>query len=370
MFALEKKDAVTQARLGRYQTAHGSFATPAFMPVGTQATVKAMRPEELKQIGAQILLGNTYHLLLRPGHRTIEKLGGLHRFMNWSGPILTDSGGYQVFSLAKMCRVSGEGVKFQSHLDGAEHLLTPEFAVEIQEALDSDIMMVLDECLPYPSTRDQIDKSLRLTVDWAQRCFAARKNSQHHLFAIVQGGMEHDLRLQCLQQLLDLNLAFEGFAIGGVSVGEPMELGYEVMERIAPRMPEDKPRYAMGIGMPEDIIRAIGFGVDMFDCVAPTRSARHGLLFTPRGRLYIRQAAFAEDGGPLQEDCPCYTCRHYSRAYLRHLSLAKEPLSAILNTLHNLHYYFHLLDGARRAVAAGRFLDFQKEFLHQLHAGT
>jgi queuine tRNA-ribosyltransferase len=299
----------------------------------------------------------------------MEKLGGLHRFMNWPGPILTDSGGYQVFSLAKMCRVSAEGVKFQSHLNGAEHLLTPELAVDIQEALGSDIMMVLDECLPYPSERSQVEQSLNLTVEWARRCFAARKDFQHHLFAIVQGGMEHDLRTHCLEKILELNLPFEGLAIGGVSVGEPVELGYEIMERLAPQMPEDKPRYAMGIGMPEDIIRAIGFGVDMFDCVAPTRSARHGLLFTPQGRLYIRQASYAEDQRSIQEGCGCYTCQNYSRAYLRHLSLAKETLSAVLNTIHNLHYYFHLLDGARRALGAGQFLEFQREFFNQLQQG-
>lgn len=369
MFTLEKTDSHTRARSGRYQTGHGSFATPVFMPVGTQGTVKAMRPEELRSMGAEILLGNTYHLFLRPGHETIQKLGGLHRFMNWEGSILTDSGGYQVFSLAKMCRVTEEGVEFQSHLDGATHHLTPELTIEIQEALGSDIMMVLDECLPYPAGREQIVNSMTLTVNWARRCFAARRNKNHHLFAIGQGGMDHDLRKECLQRLLDLELPFEGYAIGGISVGEPIDLGHEVMERIAPLMPEDKPRYAMGIGMPEDIVKAIGYGVDMFDCVAPTRSARHGLLFTPKGRLYVRNAASAGDGRPPQEDCTCYTCRNYSRAYLRHLSLAKEPLSAVLNTIHNLHYYLHLLDGARRAIAAGQFHEFQREFFNTLHTG-
>lgn len=368
-FELRQTDPQTKARLGHYTTAHGSFETPIFMPVGTQATVKAMRPEELKSLGAQIILGNTYHLFLRPGHQQVKQLGGLHKMMNWSGPILTDSGGYQVFSLAKRCKVKEDGVEFQSHLDGAKHFLTPQLAIEIQEALGSDIMMVLDECLPYPSERRAIEKSLDRTVAWAAACQQARTRTDNSLFAIVQGGMEHDLRLQCAKRLLELQnngqRPFEGFAIGGISVGEPMELGYEVMEQLAPHLPEDLPRYAMGIGMPEDIITSIGFGVDMFDCVVPTRSARHGLLFTPEGRLYIRQARYELDEAPIQADCPCYTCQNYSRAYLRHLSLAKEILSAILNTIHNLHYFLDLLGQARRALAAGQYLDFQREFFRR-----
>lgn len=370
-FTLLKQDDRTAARLGRYECAHGTFDTPVFMPVGTQGTVKAMRPEELRELGAGILLGNTYHLFLRPGHRQIEALGGLHRFMNWSGPILTDSGGYQIFSLAKHCRVLEDGVEFTSHLDGARHRLTPQLAMEIQEALGSDIMMVLDECLPYPSERSQIQESMERTLRWAKESFEARRNpEQHHLFAIVQGGMETDLRTQCLQRLLDLNLDFEGYAIGGVSVGEPMELGYEIMSALAPQMPDRLPRYAMGIGTPEDMVRAIGFGVDMFDCVMPTRSARHGQLFTPRGKINIRLSRYAGDPEPLQADCPCYTCRHYSRAYLRHLSLSREILSAILNTIHNLHYYLYLLNAARTALAQGQFIEFQREFFSNLDQGV
>lgn len=366
-FELIATDKETQARRGRYHTAHGSFETPVYMPVGTQATVKATRPDELVRLGAEIILGNTYHLFLRPGHKVIEKLGGLHRFMNWQGPILTDSGGYQVFSLAHRCKVRTGGVEFQSHLDGANHFLTPQLAIEIQESLDSDIMMVLDECLPYPSERSEVKKSLELTVRWAGESFDARKDRKRRLFAIVQGAMEHDLRLECLKRLVDLSRDFDGWAIGGVSVGEPMELGYEVIGNLSPHLPRDKPRYAMGIGLPEDIVTCIGLGVDMFDCVIPTRSARHGLLFTPNGRLYIRQARYAEDARPPQEDCRCYTCQNYSRAYLRHLSLAKEILSAILNTIHNLHYFFTLISEARQAIEAGNYAGFQREFFSRLH---
>ncbi|HEX5035376.1 MAG TPA: tRNA guanosine(34) transglycosylase Tgt, partial [bacterium] len=350
-FQLLQKDPRTRARLGRYDTAHGSFETPVFMPVGTQATVKSMRPEELKELGASIILGNTYHLYLRPGHRTIEGLGGLHRFMNWPGPILTDSGGYQVFSLAKMCKLKPEGVQFQSHLDGSSHLLSPELAIEIQEALGSDIMMVLDECLPYPSEEKVVAESLKLTVGWAQRCRQARRREDSSLFAIVQGGIYPGLRKECAVRLLELEEGnrsgglrpFDGIAVGGLSVGEPMEMAYEIVEGLEPLLPEARPRYLMGVGMPQDLVTCIGLGIDMFDCVVPTRSARHGLLFTPRGRLYIKRAEYAQDPQPIDESCPCYTCRNYSRAYLRHLSFAKEVLSAVLNTIHNLHYFLNLL---------------------------
>jgi queuine tRNA-ribosyltransferase len=378
-FQLIQEDKKTQARCGRYQTAHGVFETPVFMPVGTHATVKAMRPEDLAQLGARVILGNTYHLFLRPGHRVIEELGGLHRFMNWPGPILTDSGGYQIFSLAKRCKVQEDGVEFQSHLDGSRHMLTPELAVEVQEALGSDIMMVLDECLPYPSEKSEVARSIAMTTRWARRSLLAKKKNNGSLFAIVQGGMFHELRRESAERILEIrgedatsgqDSPFDGFAIGGVSVGEPMDLGYEVVHELAPRLPKDKPRYLMGIGLPEDIITCIGYGVDMFDCVFPTRAARHGLLFTPRGRLYIRRGEFARDGRPIQENCPCYTCRHYSRAYLRHLSLSKEILSAILNTIHNLHYFLNLLGQARLAIQGGKFLNFQKEFFNQLQTGA
>ena len=282
-FELLKKDTQTHARRGRYRSAHGNFETPVFMPVGTQATVKAMRPDELKAMGAEIVLGNTYHLYLRPGHRVIEELGGLHRFMNWSGPILTDSGGYQVFSLAKMCKLTGDGVQFQSHLDGSRHLLTPELAIEIQEALGSDIMMVLDECLAYPATPETAEKSLRLSVAWAGRCREAKAKQEASLFAIVQGGVYPELRRRCAEELLDLEkrprqdgleATFDGMAIGGLSVGEPMPLAYEIVAGLTPELPENRPRYLMGVGMPEDLVTCIGLGIDMFDCVVPTHSAR------------------------------------------------------------------------------------------------
>ncbi|MCP5467992.1 MAG: tRNA guanosine(34) transglycosylase Tgt [Deltaproteobacteria bacterium] len=369
-FQILHQDQQTQARCGVYKTHHGEFKTPVFMPVGTQATVKSMQPEQLKQLGAQIILSNTYHLYLRPGHQLIKKLGGLHNFMNWQGPILTDSGGYQVFSLAKMQKVTQEGVKFQSHLDGSYHLLTPELAIEVQEALGSDIMMVLDECLPYPSEKNATLKSMEITLNWEERCLQARTRQDCDLFAIVQGGMYTDLRKICTQRLLEIHekgtqnslSKFQGFAVGGVSVGEPIELGYEMVACVTPLLPKELPRYVMGVGYPEDIITCIGYGVDMFDCVIPTRCARHGLLFTPQGKLYIRRAEFSEDSKPIDEKCSCYTCQNYSRAYLRHLSLSKEILSAILNTIHNLHYYFNLLEQARLAIIEQRFSEFKKSF--------
>jgi queuine tRNA-ribosyltransferase len=378
-FQLLQKDTQSQARLGRYETAHGVIETPVFMPVGTQATVKAMRPEELQQMGTQVILGNTYHLYLRPGHQVIQELGGLHRFMNWSKPILTDSGGYQVFSLAQMCKLKEEGVQFQSHLDGSSHLLSPELAIEIQEALGSDIMMVLDECLPYPSERSEVVRSMELTLRWARRCLVAARRSDSSLFGIVQGGVFPELRRECAERLIETVISdtdspasrhgFDGFALGGLSVGEPMELAYEITGQTTPCLPEDKPRYLMGVGMPQDIITCIGLGIDMFDCVVPTRCARHGLLFTPKGRLYIKKNEFIRDGRPIDEACRCYTCQNYSRAYLRHLSLSKEILSAILNTIHNLHYFLNLLTQARLAIEAGDFVGFQRKFFQELETG-
>ncbi len=376
-FEVLSKDTETLARRGRLTTAHGEIDTPVFMPVGTQATVKAMRPEELKEMGTAILLANTYHLLLRPGPEVIKELGGLHRFMNWPGPILTDSGGYQVFSLAKLRRLKEEGVWFQSHLDGKEHLLSPEFAIEIQEALGSDVMMVLDECLPYPSERLRVAESMELTLRWARRSLIAKKKPELQLFAIVQGGTFVDLRQECLERLLEIRGEsagdegdiFAGYALGGLSVGEPMELCYEMTERTAPGFPLHKPRYLMGVGMPEDLVKCIGYGIDMFDSVVPTRCARHGLVFTPQGRMYLRRSEFTKDPRPIMEDCLCYTCKNYSRAYLRHLSLSREILSAILNTLHNLHYYMNLLGQARLAIQAGEYQRFQKNFFSKLQKG-
>ncbi len=375
-FELLQQDGQTQARRGRLATSRGVIETPVFMPVGTVATVKGMRPEELKAMGAQLILANTYHLYLRPGHGSIRDLGGLHAFMNWPGPILTDSGGYQVFSLAKMCRLKEEGVEFQSHLDGSSHRLTPELAVQIQEALGSDIMMVLDECLPYPSEKSAAAGSMQLTLRWAERCLRAKGAESGALFGIVQGSVFPDLRRECVEQLVPMQVAaaegprtFDGFALGGLAVGEPMELAYELTAATAPLLPPDKPRYLMGVGFPQDLVRCIASGIDMFDCVVPTRCARHGTLFTSRGRLNIKGAEFTNDRSPIEEDCLCYTCRNYSRAYLRHLSLSKEILSAILNTIHNLHYFLNLLGQARLAIQEGDYAGFQRRFFERYQIG-
>jgi queuine tRNA-ribosyltransferase len=366
-FKILKNSQDTQARLGEITTPHGTFQTPVFMPVGTQATVKAIRPDQLHdELNAPIILGNTYHLYLRPGHHLIRQLGGLHNFMKWPRPILTDSGGYQVFSLAKLRKLKPEGVEFQSHLDGSTHFLTPELAIEIQEALGSDIMMVLDECLAYPSTEQEARTSMDLTLSWAEKSLNARR-SEAALFAIVQGGMYKNLRGECIEKLTSLltphsSLSFDGYAIGGVSVGEPMELAYELAEFCAERLPKEKPRYLMGVGLPEDIVTCIDLGIDMFDCVVPTRNARNGMLFTSEGFLYIRNATYTKDEKPVDPQCSCYTCKNFSRAYLRHLSHAKEILSAILNSIHNLHYYLNLLGEIRLSISERRFSQFKKEF--------
>ena len=360
-FSLIKKDTVSSARLGKMTTAHGIVDTPAFMPVGTQATVKSLTPEQIRACGAQIILGNTYHLYLRPGHETIKKMGGLHKFMNWSGPILTDSGGFQVYSLGKLRKITNDGVIFQSHIDGSKHLLTPQKALEIQEALGSDIMMCLDECTPYPATYAQTQKSLALTTQWAKLCKEAKTNSEQALFGIVQGGTYLDLRRQAVQEILPVD--FEGYALGGVSVGEPKEIMYAIAETITPLLPEDKPRYLMGVGTPEDIVYGVSCGIDMFDCVMPTRSARHGLLFTNSEKIVIKNARFREDDAPIDETCDCYTCRNFSRAYLRHLYIAGEILAMVLNTIHNVHYYMRLLEQIRAALEENCFTQFKNTFM-------
>lgn len=366
-FKLQKTLPDSKARLGEFTTAHGKVQTPIFMPVGTYGTVKAMRPEELKNdLKASIILGNTYHLYLRPGHQLIQKLGGLHKFMNWDGPILTDSGGFQVFSLAQLRKVKPEGVDFQSHIDGSKHFLTPELAIEIQEALGSDIMMVLDECLAYPATEAQARESLELTLKWAAQSLQARK-SPNALFAILQGGMFKDLRKECFERLAAIPTApdgkhFDGYAVGGVSVGEPMELAYDIADHCTDFMPADKPRYLMGVGYPEDILECIDRGIDMFDCVLPTRSARSGTLFTSFGDIDIRHAEHKESDLPIDEACSCYVCKNYSRAYLRHLFQSKEILASMLNTIHNLHYYLDLLGQVRLSISEGRFKAFKQEF--------
>jgi len=365
-FDLEKSSRNTKGRIGRIETPHGEVNTPVFMPVGTQGTVKAMTPEELKSIGAKIVLGNTYHLYLRPGHELIEQLGGLHRFMNWDRPILTDSGGYQIFSLADLRRrFTEDGVEFQSHIDGGKrHQLTPELAIEIQEALGSDIMMVLDECTPYPAGEDAARLSMELSLRWAARCLAARR-SDNALFGIVQGGMYPSLRREYIERLSSLEYAsrFDGIAIGGLSVGEPIPLMYEMVEASEQYLPVDRPRYLMGVGTPEDLVECIDRGVDMFDCVMPTRHGRNGGIFTSEGDLNIENARFAADPDPLDPNCGCYACRNYSRAYVNHLFRAKEILAARLATLHNLQFYLDLIDRASLALREDRYPEFKRNFL-------
>jgi queuine tRNA-ribosyltransferase len=357
-FKLIKQDGT--ARLGSLTTPHGTIDTPIFMPVGTQATVKAMTPDELVQVGSQIILGNTYHLYLRPGHELIARLGGLHSFMGWNGPILTDSGGFQVFSLGELRKISEEGVQFQSHIDGSRHMLTPERSIEIQEALGSDIMMCFDECPPSPADRAYVSRSLEMTTRWARRCKDASTRGDQALFGIVQGGIFEDLRARSAYELQEIS--FDGYALGGVSVGEEKERMLDVMRFTAPHLPVEKPRYVMGIGTPEDLVEGVNAGYDMFDCVMPTRNARNGMLFTSFGRVNIKGALYAEDSGPVDPECSCYVCRNFSRAYLRHLYRAGEILASRLNTWHNLHYYLNLMVQARSAIAEGRFSDFRKEF--------
>ncbi|MBA3902620.1 MAG: tRNA guanosine(34) transglycosylase Tgt [Rhodocyclaceae bacterium] len=359
-FELLSKDGA--ARRGRLTLAHGSVDTPAFMPVGTYGTVKAMSPEELKQLGAQIVLGNTFHLWLRPGLDVIAAHGGLHRFMGWDGPILTDSGGFQVFSLGALRKISEEGVKFQSPINGDRLFLTPEESMRIQRVLNSDIVMVFDECTPYPASHTEAAKSMRLSLRWAERSKRAHESNPNALFAIVQGGMYEDLRDESLAGLS--GIGFDGYAIGGLSVGEPKKDMQRILAHTAPQLPPGRPRYLMGVGTPEDLVNAVSRGIDMFDCVLPTRNARNGWLFTRRGTVKIRNAAHANDTGPLDETCPCYTCRNFSRAYLHHLQRANEILGARLNTLHNLFYYQQLMRELQEAIIAGRLEDHVAAF-HQ-----
>ncbi|QJC52868.1 tRNA guanosine(34) transglycosylase Tgt [Paenibacillus albicereus] len=358
----------TGARLGRVHTPHGVIETPAFMPVGTQATVKTMSPEELKQMDAHIILSNTYHLWLRPGHELIAKAGGLHRFMNWDRPILTDSGGFQVFSLSNMRKIREEGVDFRSHLNGDKLFLSPEKAMEIQNALGSDIMMAFDECPPYPAEYEYIKQSLERTTRWAERCLKAHaRPGDQGLFAIVQGGMHADLRRQSAADLTSLD--FPGYAIGGLSVGEPKHLMYEVLEETVPLLPSNKPRYLMGVGSPDALLDGAIRGIDMFDCVLPTRIARNGTTMTSEGRVNLRNAKHTEDFGPLDPNCSCYTCRNYSRAYLRHLIKADETFGIRLTTYHNLHFLLEMMRGVRQAIQEDRLLDFRNEFftMYGLH---
>ncbi len=360
-FDLLKSDKSSAARRGRLHTRRGVIDTPVFMPVGTQATVKGILPEALKELGAQVILANTYHLFLRPGHELVAELGGLHRFMNWDRPILTDSGGFQVFSLGDLRKIDENGVVFQSHIDGSSHRLTPELSIEIQERLGADIIMAFDECIPYPSTREYTAESTALSGRWARRCKEARNPADDALlFGIVQGGMYPDLRRRSAEELVEIG--FDGYAVGGLSVGEGSDLMYEMMDQTLPYLPEDAPRYIMGVGTPENLVEAVSRGADMFDCVMPTRNARNGVLFTGFGKISIKQARYREDRQPVDPDCRCYVCRNYSRAYLRHLYQSNEILASVLNTHHNLHYYLNLMSTLRRALEADEFADFKKEF--------
>lgn len=366
-FTVTYKDPSTQARLGILHTPRGTVETPVFMPVGTQATVKTMTPEEVREAGGRLVLSNTYHLYLRPGHQIIREAGGLHRFMHWDGPILTDSGGFQVFSLAPLRKVTEEGVAFRSHIDGSEHFFSPEKATEVQMALGSDIAMAFDECAPYPCSRDYALESLERTTRWAKRCLAVHHREDQGMFGIVQGGTFPELRQRSAEELVDLN--FCGYAIGGLSVGEPKELMYEMLEHTIPFLPEEKPRYLMGVGSPDCLVEGVVRGVDMFDCVLPTRIARNGTVLTRRGKLVVRNAEYAGDFTPLDPDCDCYACRYYSRAYIRHLIKTGEVLGIRLTTMHNLHFVLKLMQELREAIRERKIKEYHDNFLKQYQVG-
>lgn len=366
-FELIARSTESRARAGVIRTSHGVVETPVFMPVGTRGSVKSVSPEELRDAGARIILGNTYHLYLRPGCDVISRFAGLHQFMHWDGPILTDSGGFQVFSLAKLAKISEEGVTFQSHLDGSSHLLTPGKVIDIQNSLGADIIMCLDDCIQYPATREDSLAALEITTKWAQRCKHAwqeTKNGRNALFGIVQGGMFRDLRQRSAEELMEID--FPGYAIGGLSVGEPAEVMLEMADYTLPNLPETKPRYIMGVGTAENLIELVALGADMFDCVLPTRNARNGQMFTQYGTVNISNAQYKDDTGPLEPGCECYTCRHYSRAYLRHLYMARELLAYRLNTIHNIHFFISFMKQIREAILADEFESLRKNFYRKL----
>lgn len=363
-YELIKQCKESGARLGRLHTPHGVIDTPVFMPVGTQATVKAMTPEELKSIGAQIVLSNTYHLYLRPGEKLVEKAGGLHGFMNWDRAILTDSGGFQVFSLSDLRDITEEGVTFKSHIDGSKHFISPEKAIEIENALGADIIMAFDECPPYPTDYDYSKQSTLRTIRWAERCKNAHKNTEKQaLFGIIQGGMYKDLRQEAVREMTKLD--FPGYSVGGLSIGEPKPIMYDVLDWTVPLMPENKPRYLMGVGSPDCLIEGVIRGIDMFDCVLQTRIARNGTVFTSNGKLVIKNAKYAEDFRPLDEECDCYACQNYSRAYIRHLFKAQEILGARLTTIHNLRFTIKLMEQIREAIKNDSLLKFRDEFFNK-----
>ena len=356
-----------KARLGSLTTAHGTVETPLFMPVGTQGTVKAAIHRDLREMGAQMLLANAYHLYLRPGDRLIKEMGGIHRFSGWNGAVLTDSGGYQIFSLGVLREIKEEGVTFQSHIDGSKHFLTPERIIEVQENIGADICMVLDECVPYPSSYEYTLASVDLTTRWAARCNGAKKQNASLLFGIVQGGTYEELRRRSVTDLM--KIGFDGYAMGGFSVGEPKSTMWQMADVVLEYLPKEKPRYLMGVGFPEDILEGVKRGIDMFDCVIPTRHARNGSLFTAAGRINIKHAQYAHDDQPLDSACSCYTCTNYSRAYLRHLFVSHELTSYYLNTLHNLFFYTNFLRSIRLSIAEGTFQQFYESFMSRWKGG-
>ena len=362
-YELIKEDKHTNARLGRFHTPHGSFDTPVFMPVGTQATVKALTPKNLEEIKAQIILSNTYHLYLRPGHDLVKEAGGLHNFMNWNKPILTDSGGFQVFSLSDLRKITEEGVTFRSHLDGSSHFFSPEQAINIQNALGADIIMAFDECIPYPADHDYTDRSVDRTIRWLDRCIKAHNRDDQALFGIIQGGMYEDLRLKSTLETLAFDLP--GYGIGGLSVGEPKDLMYQMLDVIMPHMPKNKPRYLMGVGSPDCLLEGVIRGVDMFDCVLPTRIARNGTSLTSHGRVVVRNASYERDFTPLDPDCDCYTCQNFTKAYLRHLIKANEILASTLLSIHNLRFLIKLMEEVKMAILEDRILEYKNEFFRK-----
>ena len=367
MFAFEiiSKTDRTPARAGLIHTVHGNVKTPVFMPVGTLGTVKSLSPEELIDAGVEIILGNTYHLYLRPGCDVIQLFSGLHAFMHWDRPILTDSGGFQIFSLAKLAKIEATGVTFQSHIDGSQHRLTPEKSIEIQKCLGADIMMCLDNCIRYPADKNEAEYGLNLTTDWAKRCKATwLADGQNALFGIIQGGMHRDLREKSVDDIV--RVGFNGYAVGGLSVGEPKDIMLDIAEFTLKRLPDSKPKYVMGVGTPQDLLELVSLGADMFDCVLPTRNARNGQLFTQNGTINICNSRFKHDTDPIESGCTCYTCRNFARAYLRHLYLARELMAYRLNTIHNIHFYIRFMEQMRNAILNNEFEAFKTDFYEKL----
>ena len=367
-FSIHHQETESAARTGQIETPHGMIQTPAFMPVGTVGAVKTLDPRDLVELGAEVILSNAYHLYLRPGHEMISRMGGLHAFMGWDRPILTDSGGFQVFSLAGLRKVTGDGVSFQSHIDGSRHFLSPELVIQVQEAIGADIMMTFDECVPYPSSHEASRLSLKRTQNWTRRSKEAygRKmievasDQRQALYGVIQGGFYEDLRKEAVSETLEIG--FDGYAIGGVSVGETKSLMLEVVDQVAPMLPKHQPCYVMGVGLPEDLVECVIRGVDLFDCVMPTRHARSGWLFTSFGRIIIKNSQYTSDSNPIDPGCRCYTCQNFSRAYLRHLFMIQETLALRLQTIHNLHYYLRLMEDLRNAIQEDRLMEFRKEF--------